>query len=330
MLLLAFVFLVNTGRAAETDNFHGRDPSRVMDSLRPLDDFVNARLDEALTLANEKSGCPTDGIHKAIKVKLGAMPFGQAENFADENKSVARVIVPKDQNIYTKKGALWDTLAVPSCSPMIRLAGHWTGTDKLGHFFSEGFEYHVRGKGSSLDAHRYGTTTEKGLFGAETTGVRSYGDLAANTSGFDFYSEVLGGSNPYFECRGGRYVRTARKFSWKDHINEAWDEAVNCSTYTSELGAIVSGNLSAQRLSCPIDIAACRRIASLRGARRFVNPECLKLAKQESARSAMTDPGHTPASCSGGPQPCEFREIRKQVRDLATPLSAVPATHPKK
>ena len=325
LALLASSLIATHTLAAETDNFHGRDPARVADSLRPLDAFVNTALDEALARANEKPGCPADGIHKAIKEKLGAMPFGQAENFADEDKSVARVVVPKGQNIYTKKGTLWDSLAVPSCSPMIRLSGKWTGTDKLGHFFSEGFDYYVRGKGSALDAYRYGSNTEKGLFGSETTGVRSYADLAANASGFSFYNEVLGGQSPYFECRGGRFTRTSRRFSWKDYISEAWDEAINCSKFTPEMEALVLANLSDQKLSCPVDPEACRRIGKLQDARYFVNPDCVKLSKLSSVPLTAPAPGQ-PASCPGVPQPCEFRKVRKQMRELAAPLSSVPAS----
>ena len=66
------------------------------------------------------------------------------------------------------------------------------GTDKLGHFFAQGYEYFEKAvlEGKGVDAAvAYGKSTEEGKYGLGTTGVYSYADLEANKAGYNFYKQ---------------------------------------------------------------------------------------------------------------------------------------------
>ena len=71
------------------------------------------------------------------------------------------------------------------------------------------------------------------LWGYFTTGVFSNADLVANYEGWRFYQslfndDVIAGKPAILVRENGRWVKQ-RQFTWADHINEYWDEALNPS-----------------------------------------------------------------------------------------------------
>jgi hypothetical protein len=96
---------------------------------------------------------------------------------------------------------VYDTLTRPITifyiSPTVNFWGLYFGTDKLGHFFEQGYEYyevyqHERSRG--LDdaeaigkAVKLGVAQEKGIYGLMIDGCYSNADLAANYAGVKFY-----------------------------------------------------------------------------------------------------------------------------------------------
>ena len=117
----------------------------------------------------------------------------------------------------------------------IKLAGVLTGSDKLGHFFSQGKKYYM----SRLAGWREenilgrGTFNERWLFGQLTTSIYSNADLVANYEGYLFYRSlfedgVIAAKPAIVRFSGGRAV-LQREFSWGDHVNDYWDEALNPS-----------------------------------------------------------------------------------------------------
>ena len=110
-----------------------------------------------------------------------------------------------------------------------------TGSDKLGHFFSQGKKYYM----SRLAGWREenilgrGTFNERWLFGQLTTSIYSNADLVANYEGYLFYRSlfedgVIAAKPAIVRFSGGRAV-LQREFSWGDHVNDYWDEALNPS-----------------------------------------------------------------------------------------------------
>lgn len=82
-------------------------------------------------------------------------------------------------------------------SPTVKLYGVQFGTDKIAHFFQQGYSYYQKynrglSKGlseieASKKAVRWGKTSEQTYFGTLASGVYSNGDMAANYAGMKFY-----------------------------------------------------------------------------------------------------------------------------------------------
>ncbi len=105
------------------------------------------------------------------------------------------------------------------------------GTDKLGHFFAQGYEYFDIGfgkaNGSQL-AEAYGRSSEEGKFGLLTTGVYSNADLVANSAGASFYSDLY--SDPFMT------------FQTNDYLSPEWNEDVNPNYYSKNMSRLLLEN----------------------------------------------------------------------------------------
>ena len=122
----------------------------------------------------------------------------------------------------------------------VQLAGVLLGTDKIDHFWVQGYDY-FRVSKDGLEperAVRWGTRTELGIWGEATTGVFSYGDLAANYDGYQFYATLLSPTSGIQRDDEG-CVRMVRAFDWGDWIDWHYDEALNPSVYTEGIAVDV-------------------------------------------------------------------------------------------
>jgi hypothetical protein len=82
-------------------------------------------------------------------------------------------------------------------SPTIHVHGYYMGTDKIDHFFQQGYEYfelvrkyEAEGAGSraaTATAVAHGVKQEHTYYGTAASGIFSNGDLAANFAGMKFY-----------------------------------------------------------------------------------------------------------------------------------------------
>jgi len=128
---------------------------------------------------------------------------------------------------------------------LMRIGSVYLGSDKLGHFFTEGYTYfeHYLENGEQ-SALGYGELMESSFYGELTTGIFSYADLVANLNGLRFWNTILATKpdpiqktttlQPYVGCRKGRWQRL-RDFHWSDYVDPAWDEAINCNVYADEV-----------------------------------------------------------------------------------------------
>ena len=123
----------------------------------------------------------------------------------------------------------------------VQLAGILLGTDKIDHFWVQGYDYFRESK-DGLEperAVRWGTRTELGIWGGATTGVFSYADLAANYDGYQFYATLLAPTSGIGRDSDG-CVRMVRPFDWADWIDWHYDEALNPPVYTDGIAADVA------------------------------------------------------------------------------------------
>lgn len=243
--------------AAEVDQFTlpAGEAAQLSDSAPVLEAEVNRRLQKAIGRANSrimkvhaktgprwlKPGCNEERLYQMLVRELGGAVVGQVETMAEESEQIQRRRISFEQSIYRD----FDWQSSPTLvlserlAAVIHVAGVEMGTDKLGHFFTEGYSYFLATDQLSRSPESgllFGEWSESVYFGAQTTGVFSYADLAANFQGMRFWNAVLGrqpdpltGAQPdaYIECRNEQWQQ-ARIFQWASYVDESWDERVNC------------------------------------------------------------------------------------------------------
>lgn len=249
-------------QAAEVDSFSGGQKN-LEDSLPIVNEWVIAELEAAADATNKKSRvmanrrhpktrrlvhppnrgvtyCNSSLLYQELTSRLAQSLVGQLEIFAEESDQVDRRQVPFVDSIY-RDFMLSETPSITSServSSIINVGGVYIGTDKLGHFLTEGHTYYKRadldheGLEGALD---FGVFTESLYFGALTTGVFSYADLVANYHGYHFWHRLMSeGEDSYIQCADENWV-VAKEFSFREHIDEGWDETVNCSLFRNEI-----------------------------------------------------------------------------------------------
>ncbi|WP_430462680.1 hypothetical protein ACQUQU_07805 [Thalassolituus sp. LLYu03] len=246
-------------------------PRALADSRAVLNLEVNRRLLNAVERANRpvpkparvRSGvprrfpqCDTGLLYDALSWELARPVIGQVESFAEQSPEVDRFSLPLADSVY--RDFLWpqspSLVLSERMASVIRVGDVQLGSDKLGHFFTEGYSYFTITNELSEGAEQgllFGEWSESVYFGAQTTGVFSFADLTANFNGLRFWNRVLalqpdplagGLPEPYVGCDGRRW-QLLRSFDWADYVDSGWSENINCSLYrTPELLAAVLGH----------------------------------------------------------------------------------------
>ena len=228
--------MVQSAAAYETDQFTQR-LQPIADSTRTLDWWVNYTL---LTIAEEWQG-PRDDQKFVDEIyhRIGGHHWvDRIERWAMESAEVDRVDMSPRESVY-QGHPIWATrvAALFGVGPTIRLNEQMIGSDKLGHFLSQGRKYYRRYL-KSLDeaqAAEWSAYTERAIFGQLTTGSYSNADLVANYEGYRFYrslfdDETISGKPAILRWEAGAWT-VQRPFSWADHVNEYWDEALNVNHF---------------------------------------------------------------------------------------------------
>lgn len=153
---------------------------------------------------------------------------------------------------------------------------------------TEGYDYYQKElEGRSLhDILQIGVKEEEGGYGLMASGIKSYGDLTANYSGYLFWKNLTEGSNPYIKCEGNQW-KQVRQFNWGDYVNPFWNESVNCSGFNDKktekaFDKKVRALQKAKKqtlLTCPLNHEDCGRanewIPSLEVRQSILHPRCL-------------------------------------------------------
>jgi hypothetical protein len=222
--------------AYETDQFSNRlEP--IEDSTELLDGRVNLSIQ---TAAADWKGPRNDWkFVTAIYHDLGGHHWvDKIERWVMDSDEVEHLQPSRRESIY-QGHPIWATrvAAAFGVGPTIKVNGQLIGSDKLGHFFSQGRKFYRRYL-RSLDesvAAEHSAYTERALFGQMTTGVYSNADLVANYEGFLFYlslfeDDIVAGKKAILAWQDDHWV-IQRSFTWADHVNEYWDEALNINHY---------------------------------------------------------------------------------------------------
>jgi hypothetical protein len=253
-------------RASETDQF--TLPPQPLDDLGPdlaaiVRGILHTEVAELNARLSERRGDPPDGVAEGIDeadflkrvyqetgTGLLETPIERAIHYGDFPGRNVRFKPSLDESIYT--GTFSPFLLTHLFDvPTVRLYGIDLGTDKIGHFFQEGYEYYtryadVRERGMDeaaaiASAIQFGVSEERGLYGIMTTGIYSNGDLAANYAGFKFYRNLLHEVRigertfaPILRREGARWIVDPDRDTselLKPFISEHLNEAYNPSLY---------------------------------------------------------------------------------------------------
>lgn len=218
-----------TIQRAETDTSAG---------CAQLDDArtdVNDRINLALRNARTRAGANSARLRQLFYEELGENTSIGRTAIEDWAEGLGGRKVQQPAQSRTKYAdvsyRLWGQ-PFPILNPTMRINDICVGSDKLGHFLQQGYEYYgiAHGPGgSATEAERWGAGTEAGGFGLQTTGVFSNADLAANRQGLRFYEDLA--ADP------------ALTFDIARYISDRWNEEANPSHYVPDVGRIVWRNL---------------------------------------------------------------------------------------
>ncbi len=234
--------------AYETDPYTNRDLD-IADSMAVLDAKVNAALDDLA--ASWVEGEDEWAFVMAVYRELGGLHWvDKLERWAMQAAEVERLPTSKRESMIRDfPPHLGRVASLFGFGPTIRVGDVYLGTDKIGHFFSQGRKFYrrYRRSGDEARAARWSAVTEAGLFGRFTTGVFSNADLVANYEGYLFYrglfhDGVVADKPAIFRWQQGKPAKQ-RPFAWSDHVNAFWDEALNPNAYSRGLLPYVEARL---------------------------------------------------------------------------------------
>ncbi len=224
----------------ETDQYSlGEAP--IADSV----DLLNNRFNQELArIAAEWRGPASRArFARQVYARLGGRHWvDRLERWAIRSPDVEKALPGGRRSIY-RGLPFWATRAgfFFGVAPTIRIHSVSLGTDKIGHFISQGWKYHRRHlRGASPErVLRLGVRNEAGIFGSLTTGTFSNADLVANYEGYLFYrslfeDDVVAGKPAIIAWAEGG-ARIQRRFDFRDHVNDFWSEALNPSRFDSLL-----------------------------------------------------------------------------------------------
>lgn len=240
LLLLMILIGPSTGGTYETDQFNNR--------MQPIEDstsILNHQVTRAIASVITNLHGPRDEMKvvNGIYYKIGGKHWvDKLERFAMESSEVEKLDTPAHDSIYTGHPIYATRVAgLFGVGPTLKINGVLVGTDKLGHFLSQGRKFYRRWvkMGDERQAAEQSAYTERALFGQMTTGSYSNADLVANYEGYLFYrslfeDNIIPGKPAILAWKNDRWLMQ-RPFDWSDHINDYWDEALNINHYDAWL-----------------------------------------------------------------------------------------------
>jgi hypothetical protein len=224
----------------ETDQLTNRgDP--IADSTEVLNREVNRTITEIVD--DWRKGYDEMGFVNQIYRRIGGMHWvDRIEKWAMKSSEVDKLDTPRYDSVFAGQ-PFWAVrvTALFGVGKTIRVNNQLIGTDKLGHFISQGRRYYRRfiRYGSEEKAAEQAVFTERAIFGQLANGVYSNADLVANYEGHRFYrslfeDNIIEGKPAVLRWENDGWV-IQREFDWADHVNEYWDEALNVNYFDAGL-----------------------------------------------------------------------------------------------
>jgi len=234
------VCLAATAAAYETDQFTNRHEP-IADSTAVLNREVNKSISDIA--ASWRKGHDEMAFVMAVYHDMGGHHWvDKLERWAMKSPEVERLSTRRYKSVFAKM-PIWASRVTFffGVGKTIRLNGQLIGSDKIGHFFSQGKKFYrryVRYDSETRAAER-SAYTERAIFGRFTTGSYSNADLVANYEGHRFYrslfeDDIVPGKPAILRWQNGGWI-VQREFDWADHVNEYWDEGLNVNHFDALL-----------------------------------------------------------------------------------------------
>lgn len=226
--------------AYETDQLTNR-ATPIADATAVLNREVNDALEEIVVEWNK--GHEEWAFVDAVYHKIGGLHWvDRLERFAMKSPEVEKMPTGRYDSMFSDP-PFWATRVTSlfGTGKTIRVNEQLIGSDKIGHFISQGRKYYRRYLRfeSEEKAAEHSAYTERAIFGQMSNGVYSNADLVANYEGHRFYrslfeDDIIVGKPAILRWDDGHWV-LQREFDWADHVNEYWDEALNVNHYDAAL-----------------------------------------------------------------------------------------------
>ncbi len=238
-LLLTFLLIISAPAyvgAYETDQFSNRRQN-ISDSTALMNYEVTQAIASVVIECYGK--CDEMKIVDGIYYRIGGKHWvDKLERFAMDSREVERLPTPPHDSIYSHQPLLATRVAgLFGVGPTMKINQVLVGTDKLGHFLSQGRKFYRRWvkMGDESKAAEHSAYTERAIFGQMTTGSYSNADLVANYEGYRFYrslfeDNVVPGKPAILAWDKDHWIMQ-RPFDFADHVNDYWDEALNINDY---------------------------------------------------------------------------------------------------
>ena len=226
--------------AYETDQYTQRT-AQLKDSTAVLNAKVNDTIEEIV--AEWRTGHDESAFVDAFYRKLGGIHWvDRLERWAINAPEVDKLDVGRYESIFANQ-PFWATRVAKffGTGSTIRVNEQLIGSDKIGHFISQGRKYYKRYliSGSEEEAAKHSAFTERAIFGQMSNGIYSNADLVANYEGHRFFRSLfedatIPGKPAILRGENDNWV-VQREFDWADHVNEYWDEALNVNHFDAGL-----------------------------------------------------------------------------------------------
>lgn len=244
-LFLACLLLSTASHGLETDQFYAWGKP-IEDSTGYLNAWVIITVQKALDARQGDRDLDCEGAVRHIQRRLQHSIYQPIELWVTSGDLVDRFPRRLDEyRDYRSHYLLSKTYPLDFArwlppSPTVEVDGIRFGTDKLAHFFSEGWWYyrHWKKHRDSLTANEmqkklleYGVLLENWIQGKTLTGVISFGDMESNYQGFIFYHQLCHGDPPLLQRQGEQW-RITGAFDFRDYVTPEWDESWNANIYS--------------------------------------------------------------------------------------------------
>ena len=331
-------FAYQTGFAAEIDSVTPRKV-KLDNSLAILNTIINQRIQEGVQKANsqqseidyindtddeedaEKSqACDEEVLYTELrKAIFQSFTASWGLKGYDLDKQLRSLLARQSYSLSLNDSIYRDidyvegfSLNLKELSDVVNVDGHLIGLDKIGHFFSEGWQYFelIHYDDYNIEqALEWGRQQEAGKFGYSTTGIFSFADLVANFNGLRFWNKVLLKEDdplkgvfasffdrPYMTCDiqiidsiKSRKIVKAWEFNTRldmsDFVDGAWDEGNNCNSYDDP---IIEGKVRTRiknvspDFACPVITKYCLDAQEKYDyyAKYVLHPYCLIVTKE--------------------------------------------------